>query len=459
MSENQPNPEHEPIRRLTWSERPTRELVRLSGPIAVSMLSYSLMTLADTIFVGRLGSSALAGVGLGGITSFTVTCFALGFLRAIKIVGSQAEGAGDSRALREAGATGMAYAWLLGGVVLILGQLVALTLPWIAATVESGSAARSYMQVRMLGGPIVLSFVALREHRYARGDSMMPTYASLTGNAINIGLDVVFILGFGWGAAGAAAATVVGQAVELAVLGARDVGFRPSDFSRSMFRKLFELGWPTGVQFLLEVGAFSVLTAMLAALDENEMAAHQVAIQVMHFAFLPGFAVSEATSVLAGQAIGGKRPLLVRAAASRGMMLASAWAAISTLVLIGFGDGIAAAFGVDEELASVLRRLLFIAAFFQFADAANMIARGVLRGIGDVRFAAVLGIGTAWIFTPPLTYLLGYRYELGAFGGWLALTAEIVVGAAVLWLRLATVLRRPDMRNEVVTPEVGLVAT
>ena len=59
-------------------KEPLRELVRLAGPIAVSMLSYSMMTLVDTIVVGRLGAASLAGVGLGGTVAFALVCFWFG---------------------------------------------------------------------------------------------------------------------------------------------------------------------------------------------------------------------------------------------------------------------------------------------------------------------------------------------------------------------------------------------
>jgi MATE family multidrug resistance protein len=70
------------------------------------------------------------------------------------------------------------------------------------------------------------------------------------------------------------------------------------------------------------------------------------------------------------------------------------------------------------------------------ADAANVIARGVLRGASDVRYAAVVGIITAWVTTPPLTWLLGIELGLGVAGGWLGLALEITVGAALYWLRV-----------------------
>jgi len=81
-------------------------------------------------------------------------------------------------------------------------------------------------------------------------------------------------------------------------------------------------------------------------------------------------------------------------------------------------------------------RLLRVAALFQISDGANIVAREVLRGVGDVRFAAVVGVVTAWMMTPPLTWLLGRHLGLGAVGGWLGLCGESVLGAALLWRRL-----------------------
>jgi MATE family multidrug resistance protein len=80
--------------------------------------------------------------------------------------------------------------------------------------------------------------------------------------------------------------------------------------------------------------------------------------------------------------------------------------------------------------------LLHVAAVFQVFDALNVVARGVLRGTGDVRYSAVIGVVCAWVCTPPLTWLLGWRFKLGAYGGWIGLCLEIVVAAGLLAWRV-----------------------
>ena len=84
-------------RKLEWEDRKLNELIRLAWPITVSTLSYSIMTLVDTLLVGHLGPAELAGVGMGGTAAFAVLCFSFGMIRGIKTLVSQAVGAGRAR--------------------------------------------------------------------------------------------------------------------------------------------------------------------------------------------------------------------------------------------------------------------------------------------------------------------------------------------------------------------------
>jgi MATE family multidrug resistance protein len=111
---------------------------------------------------------------------------------------------------------------------------------------------------------------------------------------------------------------------------------------------------------------------------------------------------------------------------------AGAW---SVLLAVG-SRAIASGFTTDAAVLSTATGLLHIAAVFQIFDASNVVARCSLRGAGDVRYAATVGVVTSWLCTPTLAWLLGYHYRLGAFGGWLGLCLEIIVGTVLLWWRL-----------------------
>jgi MATE family multidrug resistance protein len=112
------------------------------------------------------------------------------------------------------------------------------------------------------------------------------------------------------------------------------------------------------------------------------------------------------------------------------------YATLCAVVFAAFGDVLAGAFTSDAPLVALTAKLLLVAAAFQLFDGGNIVARSVLRGTGDVRFAAVVGVATAWLCTPPLAFWLGSKLGMGAFGGWLGLCIEIVVGTLILWWRL-----------------------
>jgi MATE family multidrug resistance protein len=415
------------------------ELVRLAWPITVSMLSFSTMTVVDTAFVGRLGSAALGGVGLGGMAAFTALCFGIGLLRSVKVLTSQAVGAGDRSSLGPVLGAGLALALGLGGLLVLLAFPLSRLVSHVAASGETGVLAAQYMLLRVLAAPLVFAQQAIREGRYGVGDSRSPMYAALVANLGHIPLNYALIFGCGWGVTGAALATVLSQVVELGILVyvQKKDGFGVRATNWAHVKDLFRVGLPLGVEFLLAVGAFSMLVVFVARMSNADLAAHQVAIQVVHFAFLPALAVGEAASVLAGQAVGANEDKLVVAIAKRGIGLAGAYAVACALVFITCAEPIMRLFTTDPNVRQIGARLLYVAAAFQIFDVIAIVSRAVLRGTGDVKVPMFFGIAVAWLCIPPLTYLFGFGLKLGVIGGWYGLAAEIATGAAWYWWRLS----------------------
>ncbi len=424
---------------LTWSEHPGRALLRLAWPITVSMVSFSTMTLASTAFVAQVGADELAGVGLAGVIGFALVCFGIGLLRGAKTLVSQAVGAGRRDRLPELIGAALGIAVVLGIGALVAGQLVAPLLVRLSASPRAGHFAAQYLAIRSLGAPLVLVYAALREASYGVGNSTAPMRASLAGNAVNITLDATLILGFHWGVQGAAIATICGNLTELSFLAwPMRKQLRSLGWSRRAVADVWAQGVPNGVQFIMEVGSFLILTILVARMSAVDGAAHQMVLHLINVSFLPAHALAEAAAVLVGQAVGANRDHLVPRVARRALALGAGY---SSLCLVGYavlGSMIARAMSAgDHALAIRATMLLHVSLAFLVADAANVIARGVLRGASDVRYAAVVGIATSWLTTPPLTVLLGMHWHLGAVGGWIGLAIEIVVGASLFWLRVA----------------------
>ena len=423
---------------LSWSAAPTRELLRLAWPITISTLSFSAMGLASTAFVSFVGKDELAGVGLAGVASFALICFGIGLLRGAKTLVSQAIGAGRRDRVDSYLGAAVGLAIGLGVLATLAGQALAPLVAMLCASPRAGGFASEFLTLRSLAAPVVLVTCALREARYGEGDSRAPMHASLWGNATNIAVDVVLIFGLGWGVTGAALGTIAGSLVEFAVMAwpmrARLARLR---WRRDAARAVWAQGVPNGVQFVMEVGAFMLLTGIIARMSSAEAGAHQMVLHLINVSFLPAHALAEAAAVLVGQAVGAGRHGLVPTVAGRALMLGGAYAALCSIALGFAGPAITRGLsGGDASLAAAATALVHVGLTFMVADAANVIARGVLRGASDVRFAAVVGIVTSWVTTPPLTWLLGVRAGLGATGGWIGLTLEIFVGAAVFWLRV-----------------------
>jgi MATE family multidrug resistance protein len=442
-------------RSLSWVDHPGRELLRLAWPITVSMLSFSTMTLASTAFVAQVGADELAGVGLAAVVGFALVCFGIGLLRGAKTLVSQAVGAGRRDRLPELLGASLVLAVVLGAAALVAGQLVAPLVAALSASPRAGAFAAQYLAIRSLGAPLLLIFAALRECRYGVGDTRAPMRSSLAGNAVNIALDAVLILGLDWGVRGAAVATICGNATELAILAfamrgeLRGVKLR----SRPALRDVWNQGVPNGLQFVMEVGSFLILTVMVAGFSAVDGAAHQLVLHLVNVSFLPAHALAEAAAVLVGQAVGADRDELVPRVARRALALGAGYALACLAIYIALGSAIVDAMAAgDGALAARALALLHVGFAFLVADAANVIARGVLRGASDVRYAAAIGIATSWLTTPPLAWLFGVHWQLGALGGWIGLAVEIVVGAALFWWRV----ERGGWRRAAVSARAGL---
>lgn len=415
-----------------------RELVALAWPITVSTLSFTVMTVVDTAFVGRLGPASLAGVGLGGIALWTVVCFGFGLLRAVKVLVAQGVGAGERDSVLPFLGAGVYAALALSALALAVGLPVAHYLPQFSASAEAGRVAYTYLSIRLLGAPIVLLSCAIREARYGFGDSRSPMYAALISNAIHIPLNYALIFGAGWGIAGAAYATLFVQLLELgwmlAAQAKQGLGLRETRLTH--LREVFRLGVPVGSEFLLGVAAFSALVLLIARMSEADLAAHQVALQILHFAFMPAVSIGEAASVLSGQAVGANDDRRVFQVAKAALAVAGTYAIVCALVFVLGAVPLLRLFTTDLHVQRIGVHLLYVAGGFQIFDAANIVARSVLRGTGDVRVPALLAICSGWCFVPALTWLWGIHHGLGAVGGWLALTVDICVGAGLFWWRL-----------------------
>jgi MATE family multidrug resistance protein len=430
----------------------TRELFQLAWPIAAAMLGETAIGLIDTKLVGGLGAAALGGVGLATTLMYLAYSLSFGAMRGVKLRTAHAIGEGNPEHGFDYARAGLVMGGAFGVLVLLVCRDIDPFLRALRADPAIVPYAREFLAAVTLGAPATCALSALIQHRQAMGDSRTPMIVGITGNAFNALFAWGLIYGrFGLpalGVRGAGYATATTEMLELGVMLAlflRDerrareacglgAGRSSLPFSRAI-REISDLGLPTGIQFAAETLAFTAFTVVLGSISKEEIAAHQIALNVLRVSFLPGVAVSEAASVLVGRALGRRRLDEADASVRSALTLAIGFMAVCGLVFALFGGLLARFFSSDPIVMQNARLLLFVAALFQVLDAVNIVLRGALRGAKDVRAVMVVGVFAVWSFLPTSAFVLGKLCGLGAVGGWLGFVGETVVAATLFWLR------------------------
>jgi MATE family multidrug resistance protein len=332
--------------------------------------------------------------------------------------------------------------WFSGAILLSLGQE-----PSVAAD------GQLYLRIAGLGiVPAVLALV-LRSHLSALERPRVVLWAWLGGAALNGAMNWVLIFGnLGapeLGIAGAAIASVgthVLILLILAIFAARARGladyalferFWRSDWA--VFFDVFRLGWPISLTLLAESGLFVGTTIMMGWIGTTELAASGIALQIISVTFMVHIGLSSAATVRAGLAWGKGDRENLRLAAVAALSLSAAMVAFTIALLIGFREGLVGLFvGPGDPLRPAIvalgAQLLIVAAIFQLADAAQVMALGLLRGVQDTRIPMIYAVVSYWLVGMPCAYVLGFTLGWGATGIWWGLVVGLMLaGGLMIW--------------------------
>lgn len=425
----------------------------LSWPIVLSMLSYTAMDLADTIFVGWLGIAQLAAVGLATTVFFVINGFFFGLLRGVTVVTSQAHGAGrDDRAFKSAVA-GLMLVIPFGLLVLSMSAFQAQIFALMGGEAHVRAMAGDYFVIRTFGAGLWLAVLVVCNHYQGMGDTRTPMVLNIIAHVLNVVLDPLLIFGIGpfpmMGIEGAAVATVIAQVVGATAALAhffrgRIYGGLVATWAKGrqamqeVAPSVLRLGLPMGIHGAVGVLAFGVFTAIIARLGTVELAAHQIALKSISLSFLPGHGVARAAGILAGQRVGADEDHRVKDALIAALTVALVLMGSLAVCFVLFAAPIASIFTTDQATIELAAALLVVAAFFQLTDAVAMCTSCTLEGCGDTRFTMFAGITTSWTILVPCAWYLGVHLGWGAIGAWIALAVEILVISAILLLRFAS---------------------
>jgi MATE family multidrug resistance protein len=423
-----------------------REVMTLAYPAVLSMLSWTAMWTADTIFVGRVGTAQQGAVGFAGTVAWTAICIVNGTITAVQIFVAQYKGAGQHGRCGEILWQGLYFSFAAALPIGILAFHSEWLIKALRVTPELVAFSTDYLKIRLLGAVFVFVSRGMELFLQGTGDTRTPLKVSVLANGFNILMDYVLIFGkWGFpemGVTGAALATVLATAIQAGiyfylVLGreSRSVYF-PRKVSPLAPRRLIHLlrvGFPVGLQWLLDMGTWTVFTTIIARLGDIQAAAHQIAVTILHVSFMPGYGISIATTTLVGQYLGaGDKKAAIRSAYTS-LRLAIVFMGAMGVLFYVFRAPLVRMFNPDPAVVATGATLLIFAAVFQVFDATGMVCSGALRGSGDTRWPMAVSIGIAWFLFVPLVYLTVIRLSLGVTGGWMAAAIYIVSLGGVLF--------------------------
>lgn len=436
--------------RAIWKYlREIKSLVRLALPILAGMVSQTLMGIADTVMVGRVGVTPLAASSLVINLFHLPMVFGFGMLSAVSILAANAYGAkddvGTGRVFR---ASSMLTLWT-GVPLVLLFMSLRWVLPFLGQPADVVEASGSYLWY--VAPSLLPMLVALTGKQYCESlnHPWIPTLLMLGSVLLNVLLNWLLIYG-NWGCPpmgldGAGLATLLARVVSAVliigwILWARELRrFRqgvwgdPED--RVVLKKLFHLGLPVAFQLLLEMGAFAFAALMLGWIGANALAAHQIAFTCASTTFMFSLSFGLAASVRVGQALGSGLKRRVRRIGSIGFVMSTMVMMIFACVFVIGGEFLASQFVGSDEVRELAVRLLMVAAVFQVFDGLQVTAISLLRGMQDVRAPAIVAIVAYWLVTVPLGYVLAFPMEMQAVGIWIGLAAGLGVAAVCLTSR------------------------
>ncbi len=424
--------------------------LKLATPVILAQAGQMLVGLADTLMVGQIGAIPLAAVSFANSIFINVLVFGIGISYALTPLVGKAFGKGDKEACKY---------WLRQGVLtnLIIGVLLALFaggvtffMPFMGQDQAVVEAAIPYFLLLVMSIVPFQVFAGYKQFAEGLSNTKVAMLITLGGNLVNVGLNFIFIYGYlgmpALGLVGAGWGTLfsrVFMALAFIWVFNRFHYFKQyyqsagSYLSRDAFVKLFRLGFPMGLQFVIEVFAFSLGSIMMGWMSAMSLAAHQIVLSLASITYMMSSGLASATTIKVSIFRGQKQYVNIRNSAFASIHLVVVFMSLMGISFVMLRQWIPQLFIADPDVIAVAAGLMLVAGLFQIFDGVQVVSLGILRGLEDVVVPAI-GAGVAYLLVAiPVSYLCAFEFEIGPMGIWIG----YLVGLGVTGIFLLTRFR------------------
>ncbi|RUT79136.1 MATE family efflux transporter [Ancylomarina longa] len=419
-----------------------KELFLLAIPIIGSYLLHTAYNLTDMIWVGTMGSNAVAAVGSAGFFLHLGWAMASIITVGANIKIAHAVGAKDSKLAGRFATSGL---W---GIALIAAIFSAIF--WVfpeqfigffqMKSPEVNQMAISYLVISTFG--VVISYINLLFISIfnAHSKTKISFKASLIGALVNITLDPLLIIVFSLGVEGAAYATIIARSCSLvffffAYKKSEAINFRGFLPNIQKLKNVFAVGTPAAIQRVSFSVIYIFLARIIAEWGPNAIAVQKIGVQIESITFMIVGGFMQAVTIMVGQSYGAKNITEVPRIYRAGLRMSLTVGFITTILFLVIPQTLFSIFVPEAESIQMGKEYLMILAVSQLFMCLEMISAGVFNGLGKTKIPATVSV----IFTSlrlPGAYILGFYTFLSLNGVWWSITGSSILKGVMLFFLL-----------------------
>ena len=383
---------------------PVKLILLFSILLLIGNIFQQFYNMVDTIIVGRfIGVEALAAVGTTSSMVFLVNGFVMGLTSGFAVLISQKYGAKDEVGVKEAVASSIILSIIATILVTFISVLSAKPLLTLMNTPSNiMKDASTYIIILYAGNIAIIFYNMMAAILRALGDSKTPLYFLIVSSVLNIILDLVLIINFKMGVAGAAYATVISQGVSaiLCVIYTykryKILRLKKDDFKvkKKYYRKHLKVGIPMALQFsITSIGIMTVQSA-INIFGSTVIASYAASSKVLQLVMQPATTLGVTMATYCGQNIGAKRYDRIKEGVKKCVQISIITSVISAIILIFLGKYFVMMFvsNPDAEILSYAQQVLNISAIFFIPLGLIFVYRNALQGIGDSFIPMMAGV-------------------------------------------------------------------
>lgn len=400
--------------------KPWKVILQFTLPMLIGNISQQLYSTIDTIVVGQFaqnGDNAIAAVGSAlPILNMLLVLF-IGISAGASVMVAQYFGAKNRESISyTVGNCITVTAIACVGMIVIAAPILDKVLVLLNTPENIYNDCYWYLMISLLGMAGMAYYNILSGIIRGLGDSASALLYLLVATVVNIALDLIFVICFGWDVAGVALATVIAQVVSSVLCMWKlsrmrnlfDFGLRYLKLKASYVKTLVKLGLPSGLTQAIISSAMIIVQSLTNQFGEQFIAANVVIMRVDGFAMMPNFSFGTALTTYAGQNVGANRLDRVIKGAKQGTLMAVLCSTVITAAILIFGKSLMGIFTDTADLVGKSYYLMKILAVGYIAVAVSQSLSGIMRGAGDTMTPMWISLVTTVIFRVPLAYGISY---------------------------------------------------